>query len=64
MIAAKRIVFEQIVKIDVSIISFIINYKKYLHATGSGICAMKKLRKDKCTSCKKSYSIFSNSQFV
>ncbi len=64
MIAAKRIVIEQAVKNDESVFSFIIDYKRYLHATGSGICAMKKLHKDKRTSYKKSYSICSNSQFV
>ncbi len=64
MIAAKRIVFEQVVKNEESIISFIIDYKRYLHATGLGIWAMKKLDKDKHTSCEKSSSICSNSQFV
>ncbi len=55
---------EQAVKNDEGFISFIIDYRRYLHVTGSGICAMKKLHKDKRTSCKKSYSICSNSQFV
>ncbi len=64
MIAAKRIVFEQVVKNKESIISFIIDYKRYLHATGLGIWAMKKHYKDKRTSSKTSFSIRSNSQVV
>ncbi len=37
-IAAKWIVIEQVVKNKESIISFIIDYKRYLYATGLGIC--------------------------
>ncbi len=61
---SKKIVSQQVVKIDESIISFIIDYKRYLHAMWSGICCMEKLYKDKRISCKKSFSICSNSQIV
>ncbi len=64
MIAAKRIVIEQIVENEERIICFFIDDERYLHATGSGICSMKKHYKDKRASCKKSLSISSNSQFV